>query len=151
MFEWKNNYKILECQGILMTRMKVEFQKNYKTKCIHEGGSFFETEAPKDPIGELFSPTDLVALSLASCVLTVMGMAADRLSVDLMGTIAEVEKEMISQPIRRIHRISIQVRLPCNPSDEIKEKLEKAALTCPVHQSLHPDIFQDIRFSWGGI
>ena len=109
------------------------------------------TDAPKDNHGkgENFSPTDLVASALGSCILTVMGILAKRLEIDIAGATATVEKEMASAPERRIGALRVLVRVPHNISEDDRVKFERAAHTCPVHKSLHPDIEMPIDFEWG--
>jgi putative redox protein len=109
------------------------------------------TDAPKDNQGrgESFSPTDLVATALGSCILTVMGIKARSLGVDLAGTTATVEKEMANAPVRMIQRLTVKIHVPHSVSEEHRQRLETAAHTCPVHQSLHPDVQKPIQFIWG--
>ncbi len=109
-----------------------------------------ETDAPKDNMGrgESFSPTDLVATALGSCMLTVMGIAARNLKIDLTGTTVTVHKEMVAVPLRRIGKLTVHLHFPMPIADEHKEKLQNTALTCPVHKSLHPDVAMPIEFSW---
>lgn len=112
------------------------------------------TDAPLDNHGkgESFSPTDLVAAALGTCVMTVMGIVADRHQLDLAGTRIHVTKEMIQQPIRRIGRLAVTITVPAAKASRLSEpdrsKLEVAAHHCPVHQSLHPDIDAPIEFVW---
>lgn len=135
----------------VMTKMRVIYQENFSTECIHESGAKFQTQLPKDLGGEgkAFSPTDLLATSLASCMLTLMAIAAKKIAFDLRGTTVEVEKEMVSDPQRRIGKLIVRIRCPRAASQPIREKLEKAALTCPVHLSLHPNVKQEVDFIWG--
>ena len=109
------------------------------------------TDAPVDNggKGELFSPTDLVAAGLGTCVLTVMGLMARRKGFDLAGTRVHVAKEMTSSGTRRIARLTVVINLPASLtlSAENRALIEKAAHSCPVHQSLHPDVAGDIRFA----
>jgi uncharacterized OsmC-like protein len=109
----------------------------------------FITDAPIDNHGkgEAFSPTDTVATALASCLLTIMGIKARYLKLDLTGTTASVVKVMGSNP-RRIIEIKIDVRFQKSFESKTKTLLEKAALTCPVSNSLHPDLIQNISFIW---
>lgn len=109
----------------------------------------FITDAPIDNHGkgEAFSPTDTVATALASCLLTIMGIKARNLKLDLTGTTASVVKVMGSNP-RRIIEIKIDVRFQKSVESKTKTLLEKAALTCPVSNSLHPDLIQNISFIW---
>ena len=96
-----------------------------------------------------FSPTDLLAVSVASCMITIMGIAAKRWGSSFSETTAEIEKEMGAAPKHRLGKLIIRIRCPHLPSPQIREKLEQAALQCPVHASLHPDIKQEIDFVWG--
>ena len=119
-------------------------------------GATLATDAPVDNHGkgESFSPTDLVATALGACVMTIMGIVADRNQLDLTGTRIHVTKEMIQQPVRRIGKLAVTVTVPSAKaallSDTDRSKLESAARHCPVHQSLHPDIDAPIMFSWEG-
>ena len=133
-----------------MTMIKLTYQGNLRTRCTHESGSELITDAPKDNEGkgENFSPTDLVAVALASCMLTLMGIAARKLGIDFQAT-AETEKEMALRPFRRIGKLTVRIRCPLALNPEERAKLEQAALTCPVHASLHPEIKQEIDFIWG--
>ena len=105
------------------------------------------TDAPVDNEGkgEAFSPTDLIATSLASCILTIMGIVAKRENLDLKGTKAEVDKIMLASP-RRINEIRIKIFLNKNFEEDVRKKLEKAALSCPVRGSLNKDINETIKF-----
>jgi len=128
------------------------YEGSLATRCVHrENKDVIWTDAPKDNHGrgEKFSPTDLLAISLGSCILTIMGIQAERLKVDLSGTKASVTKEMAKTPPRRIAKITILVTCPRSFSSELTAQLEKAALHCPVHHSLHPEVVQDITFQWG--
>lgn len=117
-------------------------------------GATLSTDAPVDNHGkgESFSPTDLVATALGSCVMTIMGIVADRHQIDLTGTRIQVTKEMVQQPIRRIGRLPVTVTIPADKATQVdaadRAKLETAARHCPVHQSLHPDIDAPIEFVW---
>ncbi len=129
---------------------KVEYKENLRTECEHiKSGTRIETDAPPDNQGkgERFSPTDLVATAFASCMLTLMGIAIQDRDMNIDGTICEVEKVMASNP-RRIAQIKVKMKLPAGQYYTDKEKaiLEKAALTCPVFYSLHPDIKKNVEF-----
>jgi putative redox protein len=99
--------------------------------------------------GEAFSPTDLVATALATCVLTTMGIVAQRNNLDMTGATAKVTKEMVSQPTRRIGQLTLHVQMPRKLSPEDQQRLENAAHHCPVHKSMHPDVQMPITFTWG--
>jgi putative redox protein len=109
------------------------------------------TDAPKDNegLGRYFSPTDLVATALATCILTTLGIVARRHGIDLKGATADVEKHMNANP-RRIGRLPVTVRVKGSFSADQKKLLENAAHTCPVHKSLHPDIDAAITMQWTG-
>jgi putative redox protein len=109
------------------------------------------TDAPKDNggKGEAFSPTDLVGTALGSCMLTLMGIAAKKLGVPFEEASLEVEKIMAPDAPRRIGKLILQIRINMVPEESVRVKLEQAALSCPVHASLHPSIQQEVRFFWG--
>lgn len=123
-----------------------------RTVCEHErSGSIIETDAPVDNQGkgERFSPSDLVATALASCMLTIMGMRAAEMDVDLQGVKIQVEKIMKTDP-RRIAGINLTFHFPDNLmlSEKQTKILQKAAETCPVYYSIHPDIVVNAHFNW---
>jgi putative redox protein len=131
-----------------MVTSTVVYEGSLRVRNTHlKSEDTFLTDAPTDNNGkgEAFSPTDVVATALASCMLTIMGILAEREHIDLVGTGANVTKTMASNP-RRISKIEVQFTFPKNYDDSTKKKLENAALTCPVHHSLHPDIDKDIQF-----
>ena len=112
-----------------------------------DSGATITTSAPKDNNGDglLFSPTDLVAAGLGACMLTVMGIVAERNGLAIEGAHCSVDKEM-SQTPRRIGKLPITLHLPATLNAEARAKLEKAALSCPVHHSLHPEIEASVSF-----
>jgi putative redox protein len=116
-----------------------------------QSGVTLDTDAPKDNMGrgESFSPTDLVATALGTCMLTTMGIAAQRLEIDLTGATVVVFKEMVTAPIRRIGKLTVTFNIPTKLNDEQKQRLENAAHSCPVHKSMHPDVQMPIVFNWG--
>ena len=129
---------------------KVTYTGELRTTCQHiRSENEFITDAPVDNngLGEAFSPTDTVATGLASCMLTVMGIKARDLAVDLSGSTAAVTKHMASDP-RRIAKIEVSFDLPEHTSQKDRTILERTANTCPVHYSLHPDIEKVITFNW---
>jgi putative redox protein len=107
------------------------------------------TDAPKDNRGrgEAFSPTDLIATSLGTCIATILGIQAQDLDLDLEGIRVTVEKHMASNP-RRISRLETNVWMPAALDDDTRQRLERAARGCPVHHSIHPDIDAPIAFHW---
>lgn len=135
-----------------MTTSQVVYTSNLRTSATHlRSGNTITTDAPVDNggKGDFFSPTDLVATALASCMLTIMGKSAMVHGFDIDGTRAEIEKVMGTNP-RRITEIIIDVHLP-HPSYSDKERkiIELSAKECPVAQSLHPNTKQTIRFHYG--
>ncbi len=132
---------------------KIVYKGDLRTEMTHlQSGSTVQTDAPVDNQGrgELFSPTDLVATGLGSCMMTIMGIKAQSIDIDLTGTEMHVTKIMAQDP-RRIVEIQIEVDFPDRLStldEKQKTIIEKAGLTCPVAKSLHPDIVQAINFSW---
>ena len=129
---------------------KIVYTGELRTEATHlQSGTIIGTDAPKDNHGkgELFSPTDLVATALGSCMISVMGIVAMKENITTVdGAIAEVTKVMYAEP-RRIGEIHIKITFPRKDfSDKEKKIYERAALTCPVAKSLHPDIKQVIDF-----
>ncbi len=129
---------------------KVLYLGDLRTESVHlQSGSKMITDAPVDNHGkgEAFSPTDTVANALATCMLTVMGIKADALGVDIKGASAEVVKIMSAEP-RRISRIDVKINFPLSYSQKDAKILEHTGKTCPVLQSLHPDIEKNITFNY---
>ncbi|XZF15641.1 OsmC family protein [Chitinophagaceae bacterium MMS25-I14] len=131
---------------------KVLYQGDLRTIATHlQSGTTIETDAPVDNQGkgERFSPTDLVATALASCMATVMGIAARTHNIDIDGTRFDVEKVMAANP-RRIGEIKINITFPKDRQYEDRHRslLQKAAMTCPVIESLHPDLKKTVLFIW---
>ena len=134
-----------------MVLTEIEYQGDLHCKAVHgPSETALSTDAPKDNQGrgESFSPTDLVATALGTCMLTIMGIMARTLDLDIAGTTASVEKEMTATAPRRIARLAVKIRVPQPISPENRQKLERAAHTCPVHKSLHPDVQTPIDFVW---
>lgn len=135
-----------------MMTSKVIYKGELRTESIHlQSNSIIYTDAPKDNFGkgEMFSPTDLVATALASCMISIMGIVAMKEGITTVeGTVAEVTKVMYVEP-RRIGEIHIKITFPKNNFTEKEKKIyEHAAHTCPVAKSLHPDLKQIIEFVW---
>ncbi len=109
-----------------------------------------ETDAPVDNHGrgETFSPTDLCATALGTCMMTIMAIASREHDVDLAGTTFTVRKHMTADLPRRIARIEVEFDLPVSPTPHARAALERAAHTCPVALSLHTDIEQAVSFAW---
>ena len=129
---------------------KVTYLGDLRTVSVHvTSGNEIVTDAPIDNHGkgEAFSPTDMVANSLATCMLTVMGIKARDLNLDFSGSTAEVTKIMAAEP-RRISEIHVNFTMNLAPDEKAKIILERTGMTCPVLNSLHPDIVKDIVFNW---
>ena len=133
-----------------MSTSKVTYLGNLRTENEHlQSGNTFITDAPTDNNGkgEAFSPTDTVATGLATCMITMMGIKAADMDVNINGTTAMVTKTMAADP-RRISKIEVVLNFPSGIDDKAKKILENTARTCPVLYSLHPDIEKDIVFNW---
>lgn len=130
----------------------VEYEGSLRTVCTHlRSGNHFETDAPVDNNGkgERFSPTDLMATSLATCMLTVMGIKARSMGFDLDGIKVEVEKIMKADP-RRVGGINLFFHIPDSLhslDEKHRQILKHTGITCPVQHSLHPDI--KVQIDWG--
>ena len=125
------------------------YQGSLRCEATHgPSGDTLQTDAPVDNHGkgEAFSSTDLVATGLVTCILTVIGIIAERRGIDLDKMSAQVIKEMRADPPRRIGRLTVTVTMPPGVSEEDRKTFEKAAYTCPVHKSLHPEIEAPIEF-----
>jgi len=134
-----------------MVPITIEYKGELRTEAVHtKSGKIVITDAPPDNNGkgEAFSPTDLVCAALSSCMITIMGMLAERESIDLNGLKSDVVKIMTSNP-RKIAEIQIVFsHESLQATDTQKDKLKRAALTCPVALSLHDSIKQSITFNF---
>ena len=137
--------------------MGVEIDVVYQgeLRCVAKHGpskTELTTDAPVDNHGkgESFSPTDLVATALGSCILTTMGIVAQRHKLDMSGAQVHVVKEMVQQPVRRIGALLVKVTFPADKASRLsaadRTLLENAARHCPVYQSLHPDVSHPLEF-----
>ncbi|RYU92943.1 OsmC family protein [Emticicia agri] len=136
-----------------MPTSKIIYLGELRTQATHiQSGTEIITDAPTDNHGkgEAFSPTDLTATSLGSCAMTVMGIAARREEIDFTGSEVAVTKVMSAELPRRIVKIEVNfmMQTPEELSEEVKQKYIRIAHTCPVAQSLHPDIEQVFNFNW---
>ena len=128
----------------------VTYLGDLRTSSIHlQSGAEILSDAPLDNNGkgEAFSPTDTVANALATCMMTIMGIKARDLDVDLTGSTAEVIKIMNAEP-RRIAAIEVAFEMYGTAVMKNKTILERAAITCPVFLSLHPEVEKRIVFNW---
>jgi len=136
-----------------MVEISIRYLGDLRCEARHApSGTVITTDAPVDNEGrgESFSPTDLAATSLGTCMLTIMGIAARRHGIDLGETAVKVLKEMSPQPPRRISKLTIVFTIALPSTHPQRTLLENAARSCPVHLSLHPDVVQDVRFDWVG-
>lgn len=134
-----------------MVKITGEYQGDFHCTATHgPSGNTLVTDAPKDNQGrgEAFSPTDLVATAMATCIATTMAIVARRHGVELKGLRYEVTKEMSADAPRRIVRLATTLWLPIPRTEEIGKLLEHAAHNCPVHQSLHPQVEKPITLNW---
>lgn len=133
-----------------MPTSKITYVGELRTTCIHlQSGTEILTDAPTDNHGkgEAFSPTDLVATALGSCMVSIMAIKTKDLDIDLKDSTISVTKIMQSEP-RRISKIIVVLDMAIETSNKNKIILEKAAMTCPVLLSLHPDIEKEVTFNW---
>lgn len=133
----------------MSVEISVEYLGDLHTRAVHgPSGQVLLTDAPADNEGkgEYFSPTDLLATSMATCVVTIMGIAARRRGIDMSGTRATVTKEMIADPKRRCRRIALTIHMPAGLSADERKILEAAAHGCPVHASLDPRVEAPVEF-----
>lgn len=129
---------------------KVTYIGDLRTTSVHlQSGTEILSDAPKDNHGkgEAFSPTDLVANSLATCMISIMGIKSRDLNIDLTDSTVEVTKIMQAEP-RKIAKIIAVFNMSVAVDEKAKTILERAAMTCPVLLSLHPDIEKEVTFNW---
>jgi uncharacterized OsmC-like protein len=133
-----------------MATSNITYVGDLRTVCIHlQSGTQILTDAPTDNHGkgEAFSPTDLVATALGSCMVSIMGIKSNDLNVDLKDSTVSITKIMQAEP-RKIAKIEVILNMSIETSEKNKTILERAAMTCPVLLSLHPDIEKDVVFNW---
>lgn len=136
-----------------MVSLSSAYEGGLRCRAVHgPSGTTLVTDAPVDNHGkgESFSPTDLVATALGACMMTVMGIVAERHGIRLEGMHVETVKEMTKQPPRRIASLRTRITVPLPPDHPERPALERAALACPVHASLHPEIDAAVEFTWAG-
>ncbi|MBS0266328.1 MAG: OsmC family protein [Planctomycetes bacterium] len=140
----------------MAVEVDIVYEGQLRSRATHgPSQAHLTTDAPVDNHGrgESFSPTDLVATALGSCMVTIMGILAERNQLDITGTTVNVVKEMIQEPVRRIGALRVTIRIPGEKGARLsaadRKKLEAGALHCPVHKSLHPEIQTPISFVYG--
>lgn len=135
-----------------MVTIHVVYQGDLRTQATHgPSKTTLITDAPVDNQGKgaSFSPTDLVATALGTCMLTTMGIVAKRHGWVLDGATCTVEKHMVADPERRIGKLPVVIRVPHEFGEKERTILERTAFTCPVHKSLHPKVEIPVTFQWG--
>lgn len=133
-----------------MSRFSGRYSGNLRSVTEHKAsGEKIVTDAPIDNhgLGQSFSPTDLLATALGTCIMTVMGIKAQSMDISLDNSSFEIEKVMAADP-RRVSKIRVILYLPERIAVQDRKVLEKIGLNCPVAKSLHPDLEQDIRFEY---
>ena len=134
-----------------MVKMNIVYEGDLHCRLTHgPSGAEITTDAPTDNQGkgEAFSPTDLLVAALGSCILTVMGIAARSHKINIDGAKAHVEKEMVTVPVRRAGKITVNIQMPAGIAPAQRALLERVAHTCPVHKSLHPDVEVLIKINY---
>lgn len=134
-----------------MVTIHIEYKGSLRCEAVHEpSGTRYDTDAPKDNqgLGASFSPTDLLATGLGTCMATTMGIVAKRNDVNLEKMRVTVTKEMTSTPPRQVARLASEIWLPIPKTSPHRHALEKAALECPVYLSLNPQIEKPVKFHY---
>jgi len=132
-----------------MVKINISYEGNLRCRLVHgPSGDTITTDAPVDNMGkgEAFSPTDLMAASLGSCMLTVMGIVAQRHKIDLACMTAEVIKEMVAVPARKIGKLTVTINMAKGIPQDKRPMLEHAAYSCPVHKSIDHDVQIPVKF-----
>ena len=134
-----------------MATIRARYLGDLRVECTHtQSGTKIITDAPVDNHGkgQAFSPTDLCATAVGACAMTIIGLYARNHGVDVTGAEMEITKSMSADP-RRIGKVEVVFTMPDRPySEKEKKVMERAAHTCPVHLSLHPDVEQVFTFKW---
>lgn len=136
----------------MSVKLSCEYLGDLRVRAQHgPSGSELLTDAPVDNQGkgEAFSPSDLAATAVGSCILTILGIQAKGLGADFRGARVEVDKHMTTVPPRRIARLDVRIAMPAGIPADLRPRLIRAAEACPVKQSLHPDIVIAMEWSWG--
>jgi putative redox protein len=135
----------------MSVKISCEYLGDLRVRATHgPSGNVLLTDAPVDNHGkgEAFSPSDLAATAVASCILTILGIQAKSLGADFRGARVEVDKHMTTTPPRRIARLDVRIAMPAGVAEDVRPRLMRAAEACPVKQSLHPDIEIVLEWSW---
>ena len=135
-----------------MVKIDLKYAGDLRVHARHQpSGTMLVTDAPLDNHGkgESFSPTDLLATALGSCMATVMGIEAEKRKANLRGMEIRVEKHMSSEGPRRVRALDVHVSVPERPAEAERAELERIARNCPVAQSINPQIEVNTVFEWG--
>ncbi len=137
----------------MSVRIEIEYEGGLRCSAVHApSGARLATDAPKDNMGkgESFSPSDLLATALGTCLVTIMGIHAQREGLDIDGVRVSVDKHMIAAPVRRIARLDVRITVPAGKAARLtpdaRQKLEQAARMCPVCASIHADVEKKLEF-----
>jgi uncharacterized OsmC-like protein len=136
-----------------MVEIKLAYEGNLHCSAVHTpSGNTLVTDAPVDNngLGQAFSPTDLLATALGSCMATVIGIVAKRKEIAVEGMKVTVRKFMSDDQPRRVKRLELDMEMPLPASHPERKLLESAARGCPVHHSIHPDIEVEMNWKWNG-
>jgi putative redox protein len=134
-----------------MIEIDIAYEGQLSCSAVHvPSASRITTDAPKDNhgLGRTFSPTDLLATALGTCMMTILGISAAKHHLDLTGAKVKVTKEMSATPPRKVAKLGVYFTLPATVPPELRPALEAAARACPVHHSLHPDVQTPITFTY---
>jgi len=134
-----------------MLQIKIDYEGELHCSAVHTpSGESIGTDAPVDNNGkgETFSPTDLMATALGTCMTTVMGIAAQRKDIDLSGMKMTVDKHMSAESPRRIVKLDVQIHMPIPEYHPDRKLLQSTVLGCPVHHSIHPEIEVPVTWHW---
>ncbi len=134
-----------------MVEITIDYEGQLHCNAVHgPSQNSLSTDAPVDNNGKgkTFSPTDLVAAALGTCMATVIGIVTQRKDIDVTGMTVKVGKEMSSDMPRRISKLDVVINMPMAADHPHRQLIENAALTCPVHQSLHADMEIPITWNW---
>jgi len=134
-----------------MVEINATYEGGLRCEATHgPSGNKLITDAPVDNHGkgEAFSPTDLVATALGTCMTTIMGIVAEKDGINLEDVSVHLVKEMVNKPVRRIAKVTLEFQMPAGLSEPERKRLENAALHCPVHNCLHPDIETPVEFHY---
>lgn len=135
----------------MSVKISCDYLGDLRVRAVHgPSGTELLTDAPADNqgLGRSFSPTDLAATALATCIMTILGIHARQMNLDLRGMKVEVEKQMSTTPPRRIAQLDLVITMPANIKEDQRARLIRAAEACPVKQSFREDTAIACRWIW---